>query len=160
MSLQEKRKRKYDEKKDFYESNKTEIEREDKFDDRDSSGFANNSKLNNNIKPFTTPFDNKLEDTNMLCESTPQQYFNRRYNYDGQLGVFASPIDFQRRQFPMNQMPMNNTFSSSKPTSPLPMPKEVRTKQNNFFDGQKGGANSNLLSPPAAKYLKQSMDSP
>lgn len=66
MSLQEKRKRKYDEKKDFYESNKTEIEREDKFDDRDSSGFANNSKLNNNMKPFTTPFDNKLEDTNML----------------------------------------------------------------------------------------------
>ena len=73
-----------------------------------------NQGYNNNFESKQNIFEAK-EDSTMLCESTPQQYFNRRTPFEGQLGVFASPLEVPKRSLYQREMRGNNSYAMIKP---------------------------------------------
>jgi hypothetical protein len=153
MSMQEKKQMKFERKNPI-------------FDEKDviSSPFVMNQKEQHTIRQMSScyitkpsTFDQK-EDSNMLYETTPQQYFNRRSVADNQ--GFASPYDFPKRQLPGNggNRPMTSSFSMNPVSSSSPM-KFNETKR---FEEPQRKIEQNMLSPSisASNYLKQSLNSP
>lgn len=134
MSLQDRRKRKYEEKKEYYENCKMEVDREDSnFEKSHKSGQLipkePNVNLNHtfnsvNFEWKQNIFDMK-EDSAMLWDSTPQQYFNKRTPIDGQLGVFASPLEIPKRSLQQRETRLNNSFSVLKPMPSPSVPKVI-----------------------------------
>lgn len=134
MSLQDRRKRKYEEKKEYYENCKMEVDREDSnFEKSYKSGqlIPKESNVNLNQQFNSVNFEWKQnifdmkEDSAMLWDSTPQQYFNKRTPIDGQLGVFASPLEIPKRSLQQRETRLNNSFSVLKPMPSPSVPKVI-----------------------------------
>lgn len=134
MSLQDRRKRKYEEKKEYYENCKMEVDREDSnFEKSHKSGqlIPKESNVNLNQQFNSVNFEWKQnifdmkEDSAMLWDSTPQQYFNKRTPIDGQLGVFASPLEIPKRSLQQRETRLNNSFSVLKPMPSPSVPKVI-----------------------------------
>lgn len=141
MSLQDRRKRKYEEKKEFYENWKMEVDREDISLDKNQRNSQHPQKDSNvghthtfnsvNFETKQNIFDLK-EDSGMLWDSTPQQYFNKRTPMEGQLGVFASPLEVPKRSLQQRETRGNNSFSVMKPIPSPSIPKNF--EQNKIHD--------------------------
>lgn len=134
MSLQDRRKRKYEEKKEYYENCKMEVDREDSnFEKSHKSGqlIPKESNVNLNQQFNSVNFEWKQnifdmkEDSAMLWDSTPQQYFNKRTPIDGQLGVFASPLEIPKRSLQQRETRLNNSISVLKPMPSPSVPKVI-----------------------------------
>lgn len=158
LSMEEKKKMKYEEKKGFKDVPKG------MFDKDIQSPFTNNQNLNRkNLASnyISTPkgYDNK-DDNLMLYDSTPQQYHVKRTPFDTTLGDFTSSFDFQKRQLPSNTSRMNtSSFQNKQMASPVPMRPSEGPKR-----PEKSKFNTGMLSPnirpSESERIKNSMNSP
>jgi hypothetical protein len=158
LSMEEKKKMKYEEKKGFKDVPKL------VFDKNVESPFMTNQNLNKKYQVssyINTPkiFDAKDENI-MLYDSTPQQYHVKRTPFETTLGDFPSSFDFQKRQLPPNPSRIGvSSFQNKQMPSPVPMrPSEGPKRQ------EKSKFNTSMLSPnirhAESERIKNSLNSP
>ena len=153
MSLQDKRKKKYEEKKDFYEIWKMEVDQEESNYEKNLRNNLNmpkevnmnfNQGFNNNFEQKQNIFESK-EDPNMLWDSTPQQYFNRRTPFEGQLGVFASPLEVPKRSLHQREMRGNNSYTMIKPIASPSITKQTTDQSKSIEQKSQNNSDDTLM---------------
>lgn len=169
LSLQDKKRMKYEAKKNIYEPTQNEFEKNSRHFDQDmaQSPYINNSRGPvSGMRSMDMGYPNRnligeqKEDANMMYDSTPKQFHSKISPYQTPMGIFASPFE-QRRQIPMAHYRTNSeniTFNKQN-SSPNP----IKGNDNKSNNEPAKLMNNDFLSPvmpSTINKLNSSLNSP